>query len=96
MPLSMKKVFHAKLANTYTELTLCKDSWKTDQLAKANYLLWKQDWFTKKSGNAVPSKCKVAKVETTDNADIIQGSEGKCRKMEPADVPDSIDDNEGI
>ena len=93
MPLSMKKVFRAKLANTYTELTLYKDSWKTNQLAKANYPSWKQNWFTKKSGNAVPSKRKAAKVET---ADIIQGSEGKCRKMEPADVPDSIDDNEEI
>ncbi|KIM53871.1 hypothetical protein SCLCIDRAFT_11460 [Scleroderma citrinum Foug A] len=96
MPLSVKKVFCAELANTYTELTLCEDSWKTNQLAKVNYPSWKQNWFTKKSGNVVPSKRKAAKVETADDADIIQGSEGKRRKTEPADVPDSIDDNEEI
>ena len=47
MPLSMKKVFCAELANTYTELTLCEDSWKTDQLAKTYYPSWKQTWFMK-------------------------------------------------
>ena len=96
MPLSVKKVFHAKLANTYTELTLCKDSWKTDQLAKANYPSWKQNWFTKKFANVIPSKHKAAKVETADNVDIIRGSEGKHRKMKPANISDSIDDNKGI
>ena len=96
MLLSVKKVFHSELVHTYTELTLCEDLWKIDQLAKANYPSWKQNWFTKKSGNVIPSRRKAAKVETADDTDIIQGSEGKRRKMEPADIPDSINDNEGI
>lgn len=46
-----------------------------------------------KSGNAIPSKRKVAKVET-DDTDIIQRSEEKRRKIETADVPDLIDDDD--
>ncbi|KIM55003.1 hypothetical protein SCLCIDRAFT_30706 [Scleroderma citrinum Foug A] len=46
-----------------------KDLWKVNTHAKAIYPSWKQTWFTKKSGNAVPGKRMKVKEDPDEDFD---------------------------
>lgn len=92
MPLTMKKSFLWELANTFMELNYCKNLWKVDAHAKAIYLSWKQTWFTKKSGNAVPGKCMKVEEDPDEDFDetahdsAATGTEGDPVEESPDDA----------
>ncbi|KAI6004341.1 hypothetical protein F5J12DRAFT_893423 [Pisolithus orientalis] len=68
MPLTLKKAFHLEIMQSFPELNLCADHWKSDMLAKKHYSSFKQTWFTNRSDEKVASfaKCKM-KTETAEN-----------------------------
>ncbi|KAI6028165.1 hypothetical protein EDC04DRAFT_2899120 [Pisolithus marmoratus] len=70
MSFQVKKVFHGELVQMCLELNFCKDSWKSDLLAKKHYLSFKQTWFMNKSDEKLNSttkwKVKSEVVEDTD------------------------------
>ncbi|KAL4075153.1 hypothetical protein V8B97DRAFT_2004680 [Scleroderma yunnanense] len=84
MLLTVKKGFCAKITNTYEEFTLCKDSWKMDNLAKQHYPSYKQTWFMNKlDEKTIPGKYKAStKAEIISDTDSIWAAGDKCMKVD--------------
>ncbi|KAI6002451.1 hypothetical protein F5J12DRAFT_783914 [Pisolithus orientalis] len=95
MLLQVKKAFHSELIQAFPELNFCKDSWKSDLLAKKHYLSFKQTWFTnrmdEKTNSTTKHKTKSKVAEDTDSQTGVRNI--KCMKIDIFMAPDNRNDD---
>ncbi|KIO13865.1 hypothetical protein M404DRAFT_18135 [Pisolithus tinctorius Marx 270] len=95
MSLQVKKAFCGELVQAFPELNFCKDSWKSDLLAKKHYSSFKQTWFMnrtdEKTNSATKRKTKSKVVEDADSPTGVRNV--KHTKIDVFTAPDNSNDD---